>query len=67
MSQKYHVTIEDCIDEDDVKQQRLGSLGTAVLDMDRVQNNNVETRGNKRQAWVSISNGKKNKSNKLTG
>jgi hypothetical protein len=55
MNNKYHVTIEDCIDEEDIKQQRLRSSGVADLDMNRVQqNNNVdyESRGNKRQAWV---------------
>lgn len=59
-SHKYHVTIEDCIDEDErqYQQQRNQSFaGNDEIDVSNINSNSstedMSTRGSKRQAWVS--------------
>jgi hypothetical protein len=59
MSHKYHVTIEDCIDEEDTRQMKQrSSMGINELDLGHIHENQVGTitdfssRGSKRQAWV---------------
>lgn len=60
-SHKYHVTIEDCIDEDErqYQQQRNQSYaGNDEIDVANINSNSstnedMSSRGSKRQAWVS--------------
>lgn len=53
-SHKYHVTVEDCIDEED--RYNRNSNGFVDIDIDQINSNSsiedMSSRGSKRQAWV---------------
>lgn len=61
---KYHVTIEDCPDEDDYRQFNQKSGGMDDIDISHINNNQEENsstmdidsslRGSKRQAWDEV-------------
>jgi hypothetical protein len=48
---KYHVTIEDCIDQDDI--QRNQQLGSSEIDTDNLNGSENQSKISKRLAWVS--------------
>jgi hypothetical protein len=54
---KYHVTVEDCVDEDDYRQSQ-NSKGFVDIDINQINSNSsiedMSTSGSKRQAWVGI-------------
>lgn len=61
---KYHVTIEDCPDEDDIQQSNQRSSGIDDIDISHINNSqeensmdidsNSSSRGSKRQAWDEV-------------
>jgi hypothetical protein len=61
---KYHVTIEDCPDEDDIRQLNQRSSGFDDIDISHINNSiednsmdidsNSSSRGSKRQAWDEV-------------
>lgn len=61
---KYHVTIEDCPDEDDIRQFNQRSSGVDDIDISHINNSqeensmdidsNSSSRGSKRQAWDEV-------------
>ncbi|KAG2195987.1 hypothetical protein INT47_011492 [Mucor saturninus] len=49
-TRKYHVTVEDCPDEDDIQYNQ--QVGSNEIDIDKVKcDQEPPSRGSKRQAW----------------
>lgn len=49
-TRKYHVTVEDCPDEDDIQHNQ--QVGSNEIDIEKVSDQKPPSRGSKRQAWV---------------
>lgn len=48
---KYHVTIEDCPDEEDIRYNQ--QAGSNEIDIENLNGQESPSSGSKRQAWVS--------------
>jgi hypothetical protein len=56
MSHKHHVTIEECIDEEDIRQMKkacdMAEIDLCNINQNQSSNTDSYSRGSKRQAWV---------------